>query len=184
MRRPLIPIPERNRQILQMRKDGVSRRAVAERFGLSTSRIRLLELRDADERAAARRRTAILEQMRASDDSERLWSILDVADALGLGRVVKKRLLAHFVRAGRDRISLRELMVMCLNAPDPMGNASCPPLLSVCGIGRKGFWSVINALTDAGLGPRSSEEWHARLDRVSRERGITQGRESHEGGAR
>jgi transcriptional regulator len=51
---PKVPIPERNRQILQMRKEGVQRLEVARRFRLSPSRIDQIEKRDAghcDERA-------------------------------------------------------------------------------------------------------------------------------------
>jgi len=41
----IVPIQERNRQILQMRKEGVPRREVALRFGLSPNRISQLEQR-------------------------------------------------------------------------------------------------------------------------------------------
>jgi DNA-binding CsgD family transcriptional regulator len=168
--RPVIPLSERNRQILEMRKGGVSQRDVAERFGLSASRIYLLERRDAAKRAADERRGKILEAMRAADDPEKLWPIHDVADALGPGRVVRNSLLKHFANLGRDRISLGELMKMCLNAPDGLLNVSWPPLMRVCGIGRQGFWSVVSGLTNAGLGDRCSEEWGRRLDQVKDER--------------
>lgn len=166
----MIPISERNRQILQMRKEGLSQREVAERFGLSTSRIYLLERRDVADRITAERRSAILEEMRAADDPEKLWPINDLAAALRLGPVVKKSLLNHFMHVGKVRISVGELTKMCLNAPDELLNTSWPPLLRVRGIGRKGFWSIVNGLTNADLGERCNEEWRTRLDQVTCER--------------
>ena len=163
------PTPERNRQILNLRKEGFSQREVAEKFRLSKSRIYLLERSQRAELAAAEQRAAILKEMRAADDPERLWPVHDVADALGVGRVVRKSLLNHLASAGRDRLSLRELMEMCLNAPDPRLKISWPPLLRIRCIGRKGFWSVVNALTNANLGDRCNEEWRIRLDQVKRE---------------
>jgi len=60
----MIPISERNRQILEMRKQRVSRREVARRSNLSTTRILQLEKRDAAERFMAKRRAELQEEIR------------------------------------------------------------------------------------------------------------------------
>ena len=45
-----------------------------------------------------------------------------------------------------------------------------PPLLRVCGIGKKGFWSVVNGLTDMDMGNRCNEEWRKKLLMVKQQR--------------
>ena len=169
----MIPIQERNRQILQMRKEGVRRREVALRFGLSPGRILQLEKRDEADKSTAERRGKLREAIRTADDPERIWPVNDLADAIGLMAVTKKRLLDHFVETGKERISFRELMDMCLDGPVEGGEFMVRPLLRVCGIGKKGFWSVANGLTNMDLGGRCNEEWRNRLSKVRRDWGIT-----------
>jgi hypothetical protein len=169
----MIPIQERNRQILQMRKEGVRRREVALRFGLSPGRILQLEKRDEADKSTAERRGKLREAIRTADDPERIWPVNDLADAIGLMAVTKKRLLDHFVETGKERISFRELMDMCLDGPVEGGEFMVRPLLRVCGIGKKGFWSVANGLTNMDLGSRCNEEWRNRLSKVRRDWGIT-----------
>ena len=166
-------IPERNRQILQMRKEGVRRVDVARRFKLSPSRIFLIERRDSAEKSVAERRARLREALLAADDPERVWPVNDLVDAIGLIVVTKKRLMDHFQKAGKHQISLRELMDMCMDAPLEGFDFMWAPLLRVCGIGKKGFWSVANGLTRMDMGNRCNEEWRNRLVMVKRQRGIT-----------
>ena len=70
----------------------------------------------------------------------------------GLIVVSRKRLMDHFVAAGKHLISLRELMAMCLDAPVEGLNFMMSPLLRVNGVGKKRFWSVVNGLTGMSLG--------------------------------
>jgi hypothetical protein len=163
----MIPIQERNRQIVQMRKEGVPRREVALKFGLSRERIAQLEKRDQTDKSMAERRAKLREAIRSADDPEKTWAINDLADAIGLIVVTKKRLLDHFAGTGKVQVSVRELMDMCLDGPTERGELTTPPLLEVCGIGRKGFWSVANGLTNTDLGNRCNEEWRGnRLPKV------------------
>jgi hypothetical protein len=172
----MIPIQERNRQILQMRKEGVPRREVALRFGLSPGRISQLEKRDEADKTMAERRAEFRGAIRAADDPERMWPVNVLADAIGLIVVTKKRLLDHFVETGKEWISLRELMDMCLDSPVEGRDFMTPPLLRVCGIGKKGFWSVANGLTNMDLGSRCNEEWRSnQLPKVKRNWQITVG---------
>ena len=87
--------------------------------------------------------------------------------------VTKKRLLDHFEQTGQSQISLRALMDMCLDIPEEPGDFSLPPLCRVYGIGKKGFWSVANGLTNMDMGNRGNEAWHNRLVKVKQNRGIT-----------
>ena len=80
----MILIQERNRQILQMRTEGVPRREVALQFKLSTGRILQLEKRDAADKAMAERRGNLQEAIRSADDLGKMWLVNDVADAIGL----------------------------------------------------------------------------------------------------
>jgi hypothetical protein len=45
-------------------------------------------------------------------------------------------------------------------------------LLKVYGIGRKGFWSVVNGLTSMDLGKQCNEEWRTKLVKVKQQSGI------------
>ncbi len=75
-----------------------------------------LEKRDEADKSTAERGAKLREAIRTADDPERIWPVNDLADAIGLMAVTKKRLLDHFVETGKERISLRELMDMCLDA--------------------------------------------------------------------
>lgn len=46
-----------------------------------------------------------------------------------------------------------------------------PPWLRVRGVGKIGFWSVVNGLTGMDLGSRCNEEWQKRLVEVKRQSG-------------
>jgi transcriptional regulator with XRE-family HTH domain len=169
----MIPIPERNRLILEMRKDGLTQLEVARRFKLSPSRIYLIEKQDAADRSLAGRRTRLREEIRNADDLERMWPVEDLVDAVGLIVVTKKRLMDHFVAAGKKEISLRELMDMCLDAPMEGLEFMMSPLLRISGVGKIGFWSVVNGLTSMDLGNRCNEEWQKRLVKVKQKHRVT-----------
>ena len=172
-RRTTLPIQERNRQILEMRNQGVSQTEVARRFKLSPSRIYLIEMQDAGNRALAERLIRLWEEIRAADDPERMWPLKDLLDAIGLGVVTRKRLMDYFVEAGKHQISLRELMDMCLDVPVQGLDFMMSPLLRVYGVGKKGFWSVVNGLTGMDLGNRCNQEWKWRLVKVKQKYGVT-----------
>jgi hypothetical protein len=109
-------VEKRNQQIVRMRQAGVSRKEVAARFKLSRSRIQMIEKQDAAERSMAERRARLREDILAADDPDRFWPVIDLVDALDLLVVTRKRLIDHFVKEGKQQISLRELMDMCLEA--------------------------------------------------------------------
>ena len=62
---------------------------------------------------------------------------------------------------------------MCLDTPVEGLDFMMSPLLRVYGVGKKGFWSVVNGLTGMDLGRRCNQEWQWRLVKVKQEHGIT-----------
>ena len=162
----MTPIAQRNRQILQLRKEGMSQTDVARRFNLSPSRVYLIEKQDAATRAMEGRRATMVKQLQESNDMDKLWPVEDLLDALGLIVVTRKRLVDHFAEKNQDQISLREFMDLCLDVPVEGMNFTMTPLLRVYGLGKKGFWSVVKGLTDLDMGTRCNQEWQARLVKV------------------
>jgi len=169
----MISIQERNQQIVQMRKEGVTQAQVARKFKLSRTRIYLIERRDAAETSMAARRTKLREAIRVADDPGKLWPVNDLADAIGLFGATKNLLLDYFSKAGKGQISLKELMDMCLEVPVEGLDFMMAPLSRIRGIGKKGFWSFVNGLTGIDLGRRCNEEWQKRLVKVKQESGVT-----------
>ena len=167
-----LPIEERNRRILSLREEGVPSRDVALRFRLSRHRISQIEQQHAAEESMAVRRAVLTEAIRKTDDPEKPWPIEDLVDAIGLPTVTKKRLLEHFRRTSPGHMTLRALMDMCVDSPVAGLDFMMPSLLRVYGIGKKGFWSVINGLTAMDLGPQCSGGWQIRLNEVRRKHGI------------
>lgn len=116
----------------------------------------------------AERRAGLRDAIRAADDPDRLWPVNDLADALGLIVVTRKRLVDHFGKVGKEQIGLRELMDMSLDAPgEGFMDFMMSPLLRVHGVGKKGFWSVVNGLT-VDLGPLCNQERKKRLAQIQR----------------
>jgi len=125
-----------------MRKEGVRRADVARKFNLSSSRIDLIERRDAADRLMAERRSRLRGMLRTDDDMEKLVVVEDLVDAIGMTVVAKNRLMDNFVAVVKNEISLRELMDMCLDAPVEGLDFMMSPLVIMRGIGPKGFWSL------------------------------------------
>jgi hypothetical protein len=64
-------------------------------------------------------------------------------------------------------------MDMCLDAPVEGLDFRMSPLSRVYGVGKIGFWNVVNGLTGMDLGSRCNEEWQWRLVKVKQKWGIT-----------
>ena len=105
-------IQERNQRILRMRQEGISTRELARRFKLSTTSIIQIERTEELDKAMAERRAKLLEEIRSANDPEKLWPVSDLADAMSLIVVTKKRLLDHFNQTGQSEFSLRAHMGM------------------------------------------------------------------------
>jgi hypothetical protein len=171
---PTVPIPERNRQILQMRKQGVRRFEVARRFRLSQSRIEQIEKKDAIDKATAERRARLREAIRSADDPDRVWPVKDLLDAIELPVMTKRGLVYHFRAVGQRRVSIRQFMDMSLDAPVERFGFMVPPLLRVRGVGKKGFGCVVDGLTRMDLDSRCNRECQEQLIKEMEEHEVTE----------
>ena len=95
----------------------------------------------------------------------------DLADAIELTGATKNRLQDHLVGAGKQQMSLRELMDLCPNGPPDRYGWRAPALLRIYGIGKYGLACVVNGLTHLDLGRRCEEEWRERLAKVEEQLG-------------
>jgi hypothetical protein len=91
------------------------------------------------------------------------WPAAEFVDAIRPLPVIVTRLKKYFEGLKASRISLRLLMDMAI--PESLARApeAGPPLLKVEGVGKKGYWSVVNRLTNLDLGDRFEQEWRERL---------------------
>jgi hypothetical protein len=161
---------QRNRQIVEMRAQGVPRQEIARQFRITPDRVTMIEQEAATERAEAERRTRLQAKLRLADDLDKVWPVVNLLDALHLLTVARARLLSHFEQQHRTEMSLREFMDLVICEPGDGAEAFArTPLLRIRGIGKYGFHSVAAELAEADLGPRCNAEWQRRLAVLRRE---------------
>ena len=160
---------KRNRQIIEMREQGIPLKDIARKFRLTHARIRLIEREAATEKSLAQRRARLQTQIRCADDLDKSWAVVDLIDALWLIVIARVRLLAYFKEIHKRQMSLRELMDLAMSPTHAVESGPVStPLLRIRGIGKYGFYSVIAELTEMDLGPRGNEEWRNRLAKLKR----------------
>jgi transposase len=160
-------VQERNLQIVEMSRAGAPHPAIARQFNLSRSSVDVIVHKFEEQRQLAERSTRLRDEIRQADDLDREWPAADLVAALGLLTVTTTALTRYFEDQGTTAISLRALMDMAISArEDPRTGYLITPLLDVRFVGKKGFWSVINRITDLDLGSRCEEEWHGRVARL------------------
>ncbi len=164
---------ERNRKIFQMALEGVSQQKIAGIFGLSPSRIWLVKRAIKREDALAERLRGIEKELHQADDLDRLWEVTDIVDVLRAIIGARNALLKHFAEIKKERISLREMMDLAIaERVDSIGFQS--PLYRIPFIGKKGYWSIINGLSEITWNERCGREWRRKLawlERFLRHRG-------------
>jgi hypothetical protein len=75
----------------------------------------------------------------------------------------------HYEWRKRAEISLRDLMDLTISEiPDRRPGYLITPLLSLRCVGERGFWYMVRALTETGLGERWNQEWGIRLEKLKR----------------
>ena len=162
-------LEKRNEKILQMLKEGVSRRKIGRAFGLTGTRITGIEQETAAEKAMVERRASLLEQIRKADDLKKKWRVADLVDAFVLMSMTTNALLHHYEQAKRKEITLEDLMELIISEiPDGRPGFLITPLLSIRSVGEKGFWNMVCALAETDLGRRCNQEWSRRLEKLKR----------------
>ena len=164
-------VQRRNLEILERSQRGEKHGKIAERYNLSRSRIDLIIQEFADEEQWQRRCDVLLASIRQADDLNRNWPVDDLVEALALLPMTRSFLKKHFEEQHITELSLKDLMEMAISNAFDTSDPSRPwmPLLAVHGVGKKGFWSVVNRLTNLDLGGQFNEEWKRRLVILRRE---------------
>ena len=161
---------QRNRQIVEMRAQGVPRQEIARQFRITPGRVAMIEQGAATERAQAERRAQLQAEIRLADDLDKVWPVINLVDSLHLLTVARTRLLAHLEQQQKTEMSLREFMDLVICEQGDAGDVFAgTPLLRVRGIGKYGFYSLAAELAEADLGPRCNAEWQRRLAALRRE---------------
>ena len=162
-------VSERNLRILEKSERGESHGSLAQRFQLSRSRIDAIVHKFEEEKRRADRGHRLLEDIRQANDLDRPWLATELIDAIVPLPVTRNYLKQHFTEQRIAHLSLRTLIEMAI--PEADGSVPGTPclLLKVTGVGKKGFWSVVNRLTSLDLGARFKQEWEQRLIRLRRD---------------
>jgi hypothetical protein len=164
----MTPIQERNRKILQMRKEGVARVELAKQFNLSRYWIGLIERGDQANKLMAERRSKLRAKIRAVDDPEKLWPVKDLLDAIGPIPGTNRSCLKYFKQRGTNQLSLRELMdFVLLETAETVVHYQNSRLLGIKGVSKTGFFSMANGLSNVDLGSRCNEAWQKRISNLN-----------------
>jgi len=155
---------KRNEQIVQMSQTGETHAEIARQFNLSRLSIDIIVRRSEEERQLAEKNARILEEIRRTDDLDKKWPSVDLIDALRLIAMTRRALLKHFKRVGTEEISLRELMDQAISGLDEKRPGYLlTPLLDLKCVGKIGFFSVVNQLSNLSLGKNCDKEWKKRI---------------------
>ncbi len=153
-----------NEQIVHLSQAGETHPEIARRFNLSRSSIDIIVRRSEEERRLTEKNARILEEIRHADDLDKKWPAVDLIDALRLIKITRNAISKHFKNAGVEEISLRELMDQAISGvDDKRPGYLITPLLELNGIGKIGFCSVVNQLSNLSLGNNCDKEWKKRI---------------------
>lgn len=115
--------------------------------------------------------TAIIDQVRHTNNLEVRWPSRPLLEALGLQTNVRRRVVEYLAQQGIEALSVRERMHLFLPPPsEPLLDFSdvwCHiPILKQPQCGPLLHDSALLTVTEADLGPAYRAEWAARLDRL------------------
>ncbi len=164
-------VRKRNLRILERSRRGESHKDLAQQFNLTRSRIDVIVHEFEEEQELTDRSTRLLEAIRQANDVDRPWPAEDLIDAIRPLPVTRTRLKEYFAQQNTTHLSLRTLMEMAIPTAHGPDLAPVLPrlLFDVRGVGKKGFWSVVNRLTSLDLGVQFKQEWERRLTRLRRD---------------
>ena len=164
-----VDFPERNLQILRMSQTGMTRREIADRFGLTRNRVVQIVHRLTAEQELKSKLTRLGERIWSTDNLDAEWPVIDVLDALRLMTATRKALLGHLDPDQGGTISLRRLMdVATAEVTGQFSEDLYPKLWTVRYIGGKGYRSIIDGISNLPLGENCRREWARRLTSLKR----------------
>lgn len=161
------PVQDRNMQILQMREAGVPVKTIAQKFRISTALVHKTILHFRNQKLLEQKSAALIETIRQANDLDKKWHVNDFIEALRLLKVTQNGLIFHFAQENIAEISLREFMDLAIKGTDADG-CLMSSLIRVRCVGKYGFRSVINRLTETDFGPDFNQEWKCRLALLQR----------------
>jgi hypothetical protein len=165
----MINIRERNKKILRMRQEAIGRSEVARRFGLSRSRIWLIERAFKAEEALTERRNLMRAELRTADDPDKMRPVGDLLDALRWRDRYKTPLLKHLGSLGKKDMSVQELMDLAVTVIEEGGVERIKvPILRICSIGKYGLRDLLAQLREIDFGPRGSQIWQEKRAALNR----------------
>lgn len=168
-------VRKRNLEILKRSQLGETHRSLADRFNLSRGRIDVIVDEFQETRELAARCDRLIKAIREANDLDRSWPVEDLIAAIGPLLVTQTWLKRHFIEQRTSQLSLRALLDLAIpvavGRDDP--DVFSSPLIRVYGVGKKGFWSVVNRLMELNFGTAFNEEWQRRLPIFRREWKIT-----------
>lgn len=158
-------VRQRKRGIIQRRQRGESARDLAKRYRISRSRVDAILKEFETAEVSAKNNRQLLASIRAADDLDRPWPVSDLISAIGPLEVTQTYLRNHFAAHQIESMSLRALIETAIPLKPPSEDSGwvSSDLLRIFGVGKKGFFSVVNRLTKLDLGSRFNAEWRLRL---------------------
>ena len=160
-------IRNRNSEILNMRKMGLSFGEIAHIFDISRERVQQI-LQEADlEQKRKQRAEKIFQDMRLSNNIEKKWPIEVIIEFLLLPKTVTWRLLKYFEVENISQLTLKDFMDLLIvdNGRMPRDFREAFP---ICNGSRIGPWThsvIVNYLSRQDLGAAFNKEWSRRLEK-------------------
>jgi len=162
-------IPERNRQILQMREAGDCIDEIVSILGVSWDVVRMVARKFETEGILSARSSRFLSEIRKVNDLDQKWKVSHLAQAIRPLGITQNAIIHHFVRQRTPDISPLELMELAISDKlHPKPGFLLIPLLRVQCVGVEGFWSLVGRLTQVDLGETCNREWRRRLSRLQK----------------
>jgi hypothetical protein len=162
-------IRNRNAEILNMRKMGLSFGEIAHIFDISRERVHQI-LQEADlEQKRKQRAEKIFQDMRLSNNIEKTWPIEVIIEFLLLPKTVMWRLLRYFEVENISQLTLKDFMDLLIvnNGRMPRDFREAFP---ICNVRRIGPWThsvIVDYLSRQDLGAAFSKEWTKRLEKLA-----------------
>ena len=164
--KPPYSIPE----VLRLKSEGQTHCEIANRFGISSSRVGQIIRQERERVESAKRAECLRRQIRAShdlSDLDRKLTVDDLFCLLELPPMVCRRFKRSFQWGDVRELSLRQFMDVLLPLVDhPKNFYDVLPAFKIRTIGKKSYAAVNMRLSSLDLGDAFREEWAGRMRRL------------------
>jgi hypothetical protein len=154
-------------EILQMRSEGKTNQQIAERFGISSSRVQQIIAREKRKASSAQRSAVLRRDICARNDNARKLPVEDLLCILNLPPRAETVLRRHFREQGTNEFSLRDMMDFLIplvgGATDLYDHM---PAYRVKWLGRVLYAAMIKGMSAVDCGDALQAEWTERKARL------------------